>query len=103
MDMIGVLSVHVMCVLHVVGVPSVIVVLSVRFLCAACDNPPQVNTLLQMMLLGLTLASPAFGFEHHPSLQVLWYITGATTLISGWSYLFSRNGFQLLKSKSTQK
>ena len=32
----------------------------------------QVNTLFQMLLLGLTLASPVFGFEHHSGLHILW-------------------------------
>ena len=35
-------------------------------------SPPQVNTLLQLMLVGLSLGAPVVGMTGHPTLQALW-------------------------------
>ncbi|NP_001164128.1 cardiolipin synthase 1 [Tribolium castaneum] len=57
----------------------------------------KVNTGVQLLLVGSTLAAPVFHYVGHPALECLWYITGATTLAAGFSYIFSKNTYRILK------
>ncbi|CAK1552246.1 unnamed protein product [Leptosia nina] len=59
----------------------------------------KVNTAVQLLLVGTTLASPVFGYVDHPALQVLFGVTAASTVISAISYLTSKDTYKLLKEK----
>ncbi|KAL3872909.1 hypothetical protein ACJMK2_036087 [Sinanodonta woodiana] len=63
----------------------------------------KVNTGLQLSLVAFTLAAPVFGFLNHPLLQGLWYLTAATTIGSGVSYVQSRNEHIKVYSSTTKK
>jgi len=56
----------------------------------------KVNTGVQLLLVGSTLAAPVFQYVGHPLLQSLWYITGATTIAAGLSYVISKNTYRFL-------
>lgn len=56
----------------------------------------KVNTGVQLLLVGSTLAAPVFHYVGHPLLQSLWYITGATTVAAGLSYIISKNTYRFL-------
>jgi len=47
----------------------------------------KVNTALQLSLVSFSLASPVFGFVHHPLLSVLGMVTFGTTVVSGLQYV----------------
>ncbi|XP_028038627.1 probable cardiolipin synthase (CMP-forming) [Bombyx mandarina] len=59
----------------------------------------KVNTAVQLLLVGTTLASPVFGYVDHPALKVLCGITAASTIVSAVSYLVSKDTYKLLKKK----
>ncbi|KAK3596500.1 hypothetical protein CHS0354_007406 [Potamilus streckersoni] len=63
----------------------------------------KVNTGLQLSLVAFTLAAPVFGFLNHPFLQGLWYLTAATTIGSGVSYIQSKNEHIKVYSSSAKK
>ncbi|KAL5008887.1 hypothetical protein ScPMuIL_014468, partial [Solemya velum] len=51
----------------------------------------KINTAVQLSLVTLTLAAPVFNYVNHIGLQGLWYLTAATTFLSGVGYVFTRN------------
>lgn len=59
----------------------------------------KLNTAVQLSLVAGTLAAPVFHFIDHPILQGLWYLTAATTVAGGLSYLVSKNTYKLLRKK----
>ncbi|XP_045537840.1 probable cardiolipin synthase (CMP-forming) [Papilio machaon] len=59
----------------------------------------KVNTAIQLLLVGTTLASPVFDYVHHPALQVLCGVTAASTVVSALSYLISKDTYKILKKK----
>lgn len=78
---------------------------------------PQVNTALQLGLMGLTTISPLITFDLTEVLYTFQYalsnlmqevkpnifcriITGCTTVWSGMSYLFSKNAVRLVTQKT---
>lgn len=50
------------------------------------------NTVLQLALVGCSLAAPVFGFVDHPHLQYLWYTVACSTVMSSISYLINFRG-----------
>ncbi|GLV40146.1 Cardiolipin synthase [Carabus blaptoides fortunei] len=62
----------------------------------------KVNTAIQLLLVGSTLAAPVFHYVDHQLLHCLWYITGATTIAAGLSYVISKDTYKYLR-KSTGK
>ncbi|XP_075982666.1 cardiolipin synthase [Anticarsia gemmatalis] len=60
----------------------------------------KVNTAIQLLLVGTTLASPVFGYVDHPALQALCGVTAASTVVSAISYLVSKDTYKFLKKKS---
>ncbi|XP_022255901.1 cardiolipin synthase (CMP-forming)-like isoform X2 [Limulus polyphemus] len=60
----------------------------------------KVNTAIQFSLVAFTLAAPVFGYVDHPYMKLLWYLTAVTTVSSGVSYMFSKNTYKFLKSRS---
>ncbi|XP_032521590.2 probable cardiolipin synthase (CMP-forming) [Danaus plexippus] len=59
----------------------------------------KLNTAVQLLLVGTTLASPVFGYVDHPALQALCGITAASTIVSAISYLVSKDTYKVLKKK----
>ncbi|XP_022097260.1 cardiolipin synthase (CMP-forming)-like isoform X2 [Acanthaster planci] len=57
----------------------------------------KLNTAVQLGLVGFTLAAPVFHYVDHPLLHALWYATAATTILSGFSYVFSKDAFKFLR------
>jgi cardiolipin synthase (CMP-forming) len=57
----------------------------------------KLNTVLQVFVVAVSLASPIYGFQHHPLVESLYSIVAGTTIISGVQYLFYKNAFQLIK------
>jgi len=47
------------------------------------------NTVLQLALVGCSLAAPVFGFVDHPNLQYLWYTVACSTVMSSISYVIN--------------
>uniref|UniRef100_A0A914D370 Uncharacterized protein n=1 Tax=Acrobeloides nanus TaxID=290746 RepID=A0A914D370_9BILA len=47
----------------------------------------KLNTVLQVSLAALSLASPVFDFAGHPALTGLCFLTGGTTIYSGLQYI----------------
>ncbi|XP_078350318.1 cardiolipin synthase (CMP-forming)-like [Oculina patagonica] len=47
------------------------------------------NTVLQLALVGCSLAAPVFGFVDHPHLQYLWYTVACSTVLSSVSYVIN--------------
>ncbi|XP_071833311.1 cardiolipin synthase (CMP-forming)-like isoform X2 [Apostichopus japonicus] len=58
----------------------------------------KINTAVQLVLVGVTLPAPIFHYVDHISLQYLWYITAATTILSGLSYILSKNTVEFLRT-----
>ncbi|XP_066249527.1 probable cardiolipin synthase (CMP-forming) [Euwallacea similis] len=56
----------------------------------------KVNTVVQLLLVGTTLAAPVFDYINHPALQGLWYITAGTTVAAALSYILSKNTYKIL-------
>ncbi|KAL1487998.1 hypothetical protein ABEB36_015377 [Hypothenemus hampei] len=64
----------------------------------------KVNTVVQLLLVGTTLAAPVFDYINHPALQGLWYVTAGTTIAAALSYILSRNTYKILtKTESGNK
>ncbi|KAJ2953248.1 hypothetical protein O0L34_g828 [Tuta absoluta] len=60
----------------------------------------KVNTAIQLVLVGTTLASPVFGFVDHPAMHALVAVTATTTILSALSYVVSKDTYKFLKKKS---
>ncbi|KAK5648966.1 hypothetical protein RI129_003858 [Pyrocoelia pectoralis] len=63
----------------------------------------KVNTGVQLALVGSTLAAPVFHYVGHPVLQSLWYITAATTIAGGLSYILSKDTYKIIKKDNRNK
>ncbi|XP_022907363.1 probable cardiolipin synthase (CMP-forming) [Onthophagus taurus] len=63
----------------------------------------KVNTAVQLILVGSTIAAPIFEYINHPLLQSLWYITGGTTIAAGISYVISKNTYRFIKNTNNIK
>ncbi|KAG8178248.1 hypothetical protein JTE90_000349 [Oedothorax gibbosus] len=61
------------------------------------------NTLVQLSLVAASLAAPVFGYVDHFYLQILWYITGTTTVLSAGSYLYYKNSTYKLFNPEKKK
>ncbi|XP_045776664.1 probable cardiolipin synthase (CMP-forming) isoform X1 [Maniola jurtina] len=59
----------------------------------------KMNTAVQLLLVGTTLASPVFGYVDHPALTALCGLTAASTVVSAISYLISKDTYKVLKKK----
>ncbi|TPX53143.1 hypothetical protein PhCBS80983_g06355 [Powellomyces hirtus] len=62
-------------------------------------HPPfisKLNTLLQLVLMSLSLAAPVFGYIDHAALEALRWIVGGTTVWSGAVYAFDKNVIKVL-------
>ncbi|KAH6926665.1 hypothetical protein HPB50_021180 [Hyalomma asiaticum] len=55
------------------------------------------NTAVQLGLVAATLAAPVFGFVDHSALHAFWYLTASTTLLSGLTYLFTKDAYQFIR------
>nr|XP_037274619.1 probable cardiolipin synthase (CMP-forming) isoform X1 [Rhipicephalus microplus] len=55
------------------------------------------NTAVQLGLVAATLAAPVFGFVDHGALHAFWYVTASTTLLSGLTYLFTKDAYQFIR------
>ncbi|XP_065832757.1 cardiolipin synthase (CMP-forming)-like [Oscarella lobularis] len=63
----------------------------------------KVNTLFQLGLVASSLAAPVFEFVNHPILQGMWYLTAATTVGSGISYIVSKNAITYLQHSESER
>ncbi|KAI0664229.1 CDP-alcohol phosphatidyltransferase-domain-containing protein [Cubamyces menziesii] len=63
----------------------------------------KVNTALQLLLMGVTTVSPILPFEISAPLQALQWVVAGTTIWSGASYVFAKDGFRVISSASTTK
>jgi len=62
-------------------------------------NISKANTLIQISLAAASLAAPVFSYVDHFCLQILWYITGATTVLSAASYIYyKKSTYKLFKT-----
>lgn len=59
----------------------------------------KLNTGVQLILVAGTLAAPVFNFVDHPLLQGLCYLTAATTIAGGVSYLVSKGTYKMLSKR----
>lgn len=57
----------------------------------------KVNTTIQIITVGATLGAPVFGYTGHQALDVLWYTTAGTTIISAISYMVAKNTYKLIR------
>ncbi|XP_034834108.1 probable cardiolipin synthase (CMP-forming) [Maniola hyperantus] len=57
----------------------------------------KMNTAVQLLLVGTTLASPVLGYVDHPALTALCGLSAATTIVSAISYLISKDTYKVLK------
>ncbi|KAI8916500.1 CDP-alcohol phosphatidyltransferase-domain-containing protein [Powellomyces hirtus] len=65
-------------------------------------HPPfisKLNTLLQLVLMSLSLAAPVFGYIDHAALEALRWIVGGTTVWSGAVYAFDKNVIKVLPQR----
>ncbi|KAI0328712.1 hypothetical protein GY45DRAFT_1326006 [Cubamyces sp. BRFM 1775] len=58
----------------------------------------KVNTALQLLLMGVTTISPILPFEISAPLQALQLVVAGTTIWSGASYIFAKDGFRVISS-----
>uniref|UniRef100_A0A0K8TE25 cardiolipin synthase (CMP-forming) n=1 Tax=Lygus hesperus TaxID=30085 RepID=A0A0K8TE25_LYGHE len=63
----------------------------------------KINTFVQLGTICCTLSAPVLGFLDHPHLIHLWWLTGATTILSAGSYLFSSNTYRILKKAKVKR
>ncbi|KAK0164344.1 hypothetical protein PV328_002983 [Microctonus aethiopoides] len=63
----------------------------------------KLNTAVQLVLLGGTLAAPVFHFVNHPLLEGLCYLTAVTTIAGGISYLTSKRTYKFLSKNRNSK
>lgn len=61
----------------------------------------KLNTFIQLVLVGSTLAAPVFHYVGHPALETLWYVTAGTTIAAGLSYVLSKNTYKYLQSRKS--
>ncbi|XP_013414580.1 probable cardiolipin synthase (CMP-forming) [Lingula anatina] len=61
------------------------------------------NTFCQISLIAGTLGAPIFNYVDHTVLHGMWYVTGATTLLSGLSYVFSKDTYSSIQNKNSTK
>jgi len=54
----------------------------------------KINTVLQFLLIAVSVSAPLFNLQHHPSLHYLWAATGATTFLSAVSYAFMKDTYK---------
>ncbi|EEB18423.1 cdp-diacylglycerol--glycerol-3-phosphate 3-phosphatidyltransferase, putative [Pediculus humanus corporis] len=59
----------------------------------------KVNTGVQLVLVGTTLAAPIFGYVDHVFLQIMCYVTAGSTIMAAGSYLTSKETYKFLKSQ----
>lgn len=59
----------------------------------------KVNTAIQLLLVGTTLASPVFGYVDHPALKALCALTAASTVVSALSYIIKKDTYKVLRKK----
>ncbi|KAK9711014.1 hypothetical protein K7432_008098 [Basidiobolus ranarum] len=62
----------------------------------------KVNTALQLLLMGSSLAGPVFGFSESIALTALQYTVGATTILSGASYVYSKDAVRILHQQKKE-
>ncbi|KAI0694557.1 CDP-alcohol phosphatidyltransferase-domain-containing protein [Cerioporus squamosus] len=60
----------------------------------------KVNTALQLLLMGTATVSPILPVDISVPLEALQWIVAGTTIWSGASYLFARDGFRIVSSAS---
>ncbi|CAG8458070.1 12412_t:CDS:2 [Ambispora leptoticha] len=60
----------------------------------------KINTVLQLALVGATVAGPVFEWKHASALVVLQCTVAGTTVLSGLSYVFSKDAVRILKHPS---
>ncbi|CAG8495650.1 7286_t:CDS:2 [Ambispora gerdemannii] len=60
----------------------------------------KINTVLQLALVGVTVACPVLEWNHAPALTALQYTVAGTTVLSGLSYVFSKDAVRILKRPS---
>ncbi|KAK3869083.1 hypothetical protein Pcinc_025585 [Petrolisthes cinctipes] len=58
----------------------------------------KINTAVQLGLITASLAAPVFSCTDHIFIKTLWWLTAATTLCSGFSYIFSRDTYKFLST-----
>ncbi|KAK4297528.1 hypothetical protein Pmani_030065 [Petrolisthes manimaculis] len=58
----------------------------------------KINTAVQLGLITASLAAPVFSCTDHILIKTLWWLTAATTLGSGFSYIFSRDTYKFLRT-----
>ncbi|KAK7086646.1 cardiolipin synthase [Halocaridina rubra] len=61
----------------------------------------KINTAVQLGLITASLAAPVFAYSDHYLLKGLWWVTAATTMASGISYIFSKDTYKILKKMKT--
>ncbi|RWS24189.1 cardiolipin synthase (CMP-forming)-like protein [Leptotrombidium deliense] len=59
----------------------------------------KVNTALQLSVIAATLGTHVFGFENHPLLSGLFWVTAATTVASGFGYMWGNNTYKFIRRK----
>ncbi|XP_037913108.1 probable cardiolipin synthase (CMP-forming) [Hermetia illucens] len=57
----------------------------------------KVNTVVQLLTIGISLGAPIWMYADHPVLHGLWYITGATTVAAALSYILKKDTYKILK------
>lgn len=63
----------------------------------------KLNTTLQLILVGTTLAAPVFDFVGHPYMTYFFYATGTTTVLSGLSYLVTRGTYKFVRGSKKER
>lgn len=56
----------------------------------------KVNTMVQMVLLWLSMAAPVFDYVDHTALKILWAVASVTTVSSAFSYASRKDTVQVL-------
>ena len=59
----------------------------------------KVNTVIQLILITITLPSSLFNYNDSIFLFLVQILTGVTTILSSITYLVSRNGYELIHDK----
>ncbi|KAL7280738.1 CDP-diacylglycerol--glycerol-3-phosphate 3-phosphatidyltransferase [Trametes coccinea BRFM310] len=63
----------------------------------------KVNTALQLLLMGTTTIGPILPFDIALPLQALQWIVAGTTIWSGASYVFAKDGFRVVSSAAKNR
>ncbi len=53
--------------------------------------------MLQLLTVYASLAAPVYEFSEHVALHGLWWLTAGTTVVSGASYVLSKNAVVFIK------